>query len=214
MHIAPKSRPMLVLAPHTDDGEFGCGGTIAKFAEDGNEIFYAAFSLCEESLPEGWPKDTLEKEMREATGILGIPKDHLLIYRYPVRRFYEHRQDILENLVVLQKRLSPSLVFMPTQRDLHQDHQIIADEGIRAFKNTTILAYEMPWNNIDFSTRAFVKLSSRNMKTKLDALKCYKSQAHRSYSSPSFVDSLCHTRAVSIGSDYAECFDVVRLVLE
>ncbi len=38
---------ILVLAPHTDDGEFGCGGSIAKFIEAGKEVFYAAFSTAE-----------------------------------------------------------------------------------------------------------------------------------------------------------------------
>ncbi|MDY7036483.1 MAG: hypothetical protein SV375_10045 [Thermodesulfobacteriota bacterium] len=44
---------ILVLAPHTDDGEFGCGGSIAKFIEQRAEVYYAAFSLCEESIPDG-----------------------------------------------------------------------------------------------------------------------------------------------------------------
>jgi LmbE family N-acetylglucosaminyl deacetylase len=28
---------VLVLSPHTDDGEFGCGGTIAKMVEQGKK---------------------------------------------------------------------------------------------------------------------------------------------------------------------------------
>jgi LmbE family N-acetylglucosaminyl deacetylase len=36
---------ILVLAPHIDDGEFGCGGTIAKLIADRAEVFYAAFSV-------------------------------------------------------------------------------------------------------------------------------------------------------------------------
>ena len=38
---------ILVLAPHTDDGEFGCGGSIARFASEGNEVHYVAFSAAE-----------------------------------------------------------------------------------------------------------------------------------------------------------------------
>ena len=37
---------ILVLAPHTDDGEFGCGGTIAKLIDQGKNVFYAAFSTA------------------------------------------------------------------------------------------------------------------------------------------------------------------------
>ncbi|MCP4668353.1 MAG: PIG-L family deacetylase, partial [Deltaproteobacteria bacterium] len=48
---------ILVLAPHTDDGEFGCGGSIARFIKDGAEVYYATFSLCEESVPKLMPRD-------------------------------------------------------------------------------------------------------------------------------------------------------------
>lgn len=37
----------LILAPHTDDGEFGCGGSIVRLLEEKSEIFYAAFSTAE-----------------------------------------------------------------------------------------------------------------------------------------------------------------------
>ena len=53
---------ILVLAPHTDDGEFGCGGSIAKFLEDGDNVYYIAFSTAKKSVPEGLPQDILEKE--------------------------------------------------------------------------------------------------------------------------------------------------------
>ena len=52
-------RRALVLAPHTDDGEFGCGGTIARLVEAGAEVHYHAFSSASRSLPEGFPADIL-----------------------------------------------------------------------------------------------------------------------------------------------------------
>ena len=207
-------KKILVLAPHTDDGEFGCGGSIAKFIEQGSEVYYAAFSLCEESIPDGWPKDILEKELKAAIKVWGIPSSNLLIFRYPVRRFAEHRQDILENLVELQRTLNPTIVFMPSFNDLHQDHHIIAQEGMRAFKKTTILAYEMPWNNITFSTQLFIKLEERHIEIKLSALREYSSQKEKSYASDLFIRSLACTRGVSIDTDYAEAFEVVRWVIK
>lgn len=209
-----KNEKILVLAPHTDDGEFGCGGSIAKFLEGGSQVFYATFSLCEESLPPGWPKDTLEKELTKAAAVWGIEKLNLLIYRYPVRRFAEHRQDILEDLVALQRRLNPTLVFMPSFNDLHQDHHVIASEGMRAFKKTTLLAYEMPWNNITFSTLLFIKLEERHLQKKLLVLKEYESQSARGYAKEEFIRGLARTRGVSIDAEYAEAFEVVRWVID
>ncbi|HEX7310328.1 MAG TPA: PIG-L family deacetylase, partial [Gaiellaceae bacterium] len=63
---------VLVLAPHTDDGEFGAGGTMARLVEEGAEVRYVAFSIATRSLPEGFPPDTLAREVEDATAELGI----------------------------------------------------------------------------------------------------------------------------------------------
>lgn len=204
---------VLVLAPHTDDGEFGCGASIKKMIDGGNEVYYAAFSLAEESIPEGYPKNILEIEVKKATKTLGIPPDNLLIYRYKVRNFAQERQSILEDLVLLNRELCPDLVFMPSLNDLHQDHTTIAYEGVRAFKKTTILCYELPWNNIVFSNNCFITFSDLELQTKIEALKCYESQKGRNYASEEFIRGLAITRGVQIGAKYAEVFEVIRMVM-
>jgi LmbE family N-acetylglucosaminyl deacetylase len=204
---------ILVLAPHTDDGEFGCGGTIAKLIESDADISYAAFSLAEESVPPPFPKDILETEVRAATNVLGIKPENLLLYRYQVRHFATHRQEILEDLVQLSHNLKPDLVFMPSLHDLHQDHSTISIEGLRAFKKTSILAYEMPWNNLNFSTQSFIRLSESDIEKKIRALECYNSQKSKDYASGEFVKSLARTRGTQIGTIYAEAFEVIRWIL-
>ena len=204
---------ILVLAPHTDDGEFGCGGSIAKLSKKGSEVHYVAFSSCRASVPEGFPNDILVREVKEATEILGISPQNLHILDFPVRKFNHYRQEILEELVKLRGELKPDIVFMPSVNDLHQDHYVVAMEGIRAFKQTTIFAYEIPWNNINFSTQAFIKLDEIDMKTKVEALKKYESQMARPYANEECIRGLAKARGVSSGGEYAEAFEVVRLIL-
>src|SRR5438477_12979535 len=91
----------LVLAPHTDDGEFGCGGTMARLVEAGSEVRYVAFSIATKSLPPGFPPDTLAGEVREATRELGIPETQLAVHDFVVRTFPQHRPDILSLLIGL-----------------------------------------------------------------------------------------------------------------
>ncbi|RMG61154.1 MAG: PIG-L family deacetylase, partial [Calditrichaeota bacterium] len=136
-----------------------------------------------------------------------------LIYRYPVRKFAHYRQDILEDLVKLNRELKPDLVLMPSNYDLHQDHYTVAMEGLRAFKFTSILGYEMPWNNITFTTSCFVVLEERHLQVKLDSIKCYRSQTARKYADEEFIKGLARTRGVQVGADYAEAFDVKRWIL-
>ena len=88
----------------SDDGEFGCGATIAKLVEAGKTVYYATFSCAEESVPEGMPKDILLSEVKAASKALGILPDHLINFRYRVRHFPQYRQDILEDLVKLHDR--------------------------------------------------------------------------------------------------------------
>ncbi len=205
---------ILVLAPHTDDGEFGCGASIAKFVLQGKEVYYAAFSLAEESVPPPFPKNILETEVKAATKILGINEKNLLLYRYKVRNFAYHRQEILEDLVKLNKDIYPDLVFMPSISDLHQDHTTIAHEGLRAFKRRSILCYELPWNNLNFSTNCFIIFGEKELNLKFKALDCYNSQKGRNYATDEFVKSLAITRGTQIGTKYAEVFEVVRWVVE
>jgi len=203
---------VLILAPHTDDGELGCGGTISKFLADGKEVFYSAFSLCRRSLEPGLAPDTLEIEVKAATKVLGIKPENLRLFDYDVRNFYANRQEILEDLVRLKKEVKPYLVFTPSSTDLHQDHQVIHNEALRAFKDVSILGYELPWNNLSIKTNCFITLEEKNVIKKAEALKEYKSQAHRKYCNENFIRSLATARGVQAGVDFAEAFEVLKIV--
>ncbi|HOX12348.1 MAG TPA: PIG-L family deacetylase [Spirochaetia bacterium] len=206
-------RRILVLAPHTDDGELGCGAAIARFVEQGAEVHYVAFSTAKESVPAGLPENILEVEVREATRRLGILPENLHVFGYTVRKLSYVRQDILEDMVKLRNALSPDLVLMPSRNDLHQDHSTVASEALRAFKNTSILAYELPWNTIDFSTQGFVVVEPRHVDRKIEALAAYGSQKMRKYMDPEYVRGWARTRGVQIGRDFAEAFEVIRWIL-
>lgn len=203
---------VLILAPHTDDGEFGCGGSINRLIAQGHEVLYVAFSAAEKSVPAEWPPDALRKEVKAATKILGIDENNLRILQYPVRDFLQHRQDILEDMIRLKRELEPHVVFLPSLNDTHQDHQVVAQEGFRAFKTISMLGYELPWNNLTFHTNFFVLLQESHIEKKIQALECYKSQKDRVYASPEFVRSLARTRGTQIGSRYAEVFESIRWV--
>ena len=205
-------RRALVLAPHTDDGEFGCGGTMARLVERGAEVRYVAFSIATKSLPPGFAPDTLAREVREATAELGIPEERLTVYDFEVRTFPERRQEILELLIALWEEWQPDAVFQPSVHDIHQDHQVVAAEGLRAFKRTTILGYEIPWNNYDFSYQAYVGLSQSHIERKAAALAKYASQQHRRYADAEYIRNIARTHGVNVNREYAEVFEVYRVV--
>jgi len=205
---------VLVLSPHTDDVEFGAGATVHKLIRQGSDVTYVAFSICEESVPQGFPKDVLGKEVMLSAAKLGIKEKNVLIFRYKVRKFSYVRQDILEDIVKVKKERGPfDLVMVPSINDIHQDHEIISREGIRAFKNTTLLGYELGWNLIHFDTQCFCCLEVFDIEAKINAISEYKSQVNRKYSDPSVIRSLAQVHGLQGGCEYAEAFEVIRLFL-
>ena len=204
---------ILIMAPHTDDGEFGCGGSIARFIEEEKTIFYAAFSSAEASVPPEFPSDSLVKEVKRATNVIGIKEENLIILNFEVRKFPEQRQEILDMMLKLKEDIKPDTIFLPSPNDTHQDHRTVYEEGFRAFKDTTMFGYELPWNNLTFNTEAFVLLREEHIDKKIAAISEYTSQKDRLYSKADFIKGLAKTRGVQIGTNFAEAFEVVRFVL-
>ena len=131
---------------------------------------------------------------------------------FPVRKFNQYRQEILEKLIELELKYKPSFIYLPSKFDTHQDHHVIRDEGFRAFKKSTIYGYELPWNNIKFSTDVFSVLSDIDIKNKIASLNCYKSQKGKVYFEKDYILSLAKVRGTQIGVEYAETFELIRFV--
>ena len=205
------NKSILVLAPHTDDAEFGCGGTISKLIEHGNDVFCAAFSACQQSLSDHLPSDILIQEVKTASKVLGIKKENLFLYDFEVRTFNFRRQELLDRILELKKKINPDFVFIPSVNDVHQDHYTIAQESLRAFKFSNLLCYEIPWNNLSFGTSCFCVLDKRHINKKWKAISKYESQKHRPYASEDFIMSLAKVRGTQINTKYAECFEILRM---
>ena len=206
-------KKVLILSPHTDDGEIGAGGLIAKLLEQGAEIHYIAYSICEESVPEGFHKDVLAEEVMSATSVLGIPAENVSCFRFQVRYFTRDRQEILESMIRSRNVIRPDLVLLPSKHDCHQDHEVIHNEGVRAFKNVTLLGYETTWNNFAFDANLLVKLDERFIDKKIDSILEYKSQLFRCYT-PDMIKSLARARGLQIKTEYAEAYNIIRWIWE
>lgn len=201
----------LVLAPHTDDGELACGATISNLLRQGTEVYYVAFSSCSDVYDTS-QGDVLRAEMYAATAVLGIKRENVNVFDFPVRKFKEHRQAILDLMVKLNLDLQPEVVFAPSIHDIHQDHITIAYECLRAFKKRTILQYEVPWNNYTFDNQFYYCVDDSDVELKIKAIQCYRSQKHRDYTQQEFIKGLLLTHGVQIGEKYAEVYEIPHLV--
>src|SRR5690349_16368044 len=102
---------------------------MSRLEEEGHEVHCIAFSAAESALPPDLPRDTLREEIRAATQSLGLAASSLTILNYPVREFPSHRQSILDDMIRFKRELAPELVLLPSSKDTHQDHQVVAAEG-------------------------------------------------------------------------------------
>lgn len=207
---------ILVLSPHTDDAELGCGGSISKFVEEQHELLWIVFSTAEESLPIDMPKDTLKIEFEKVIENLGLKEENFKIFNFRVRHLHENRQDVLEELIKIRDNFQPNMVLIPSLTDYHQDHQVVANEAIRAFKtNASIIGYELPWNHVTFETNLFIKLDKRHIEKKYEILQNYRSQfkKDRNYFSQEYIFGLSKVRGTQCNADYAEAFEVIRWMI-
>ena len=207
-----KNKKILVLSPHPEDGEIGCGATIQKFLKNGSKCWYAVFTKAEKSTKPPFKPDEQVREMYKSTSIIGFKKSNLIEKNWPVRTFSYHRQEILDHMLNLKKKINPDIVFCHSTHDTHQDHITITNEAIRAFKKCTILGYELPWNLFKFNSHLYIETNIQSANRKAMALSNYKSRSYRPYLSKKKILEVMGYRGLQIEKDYAECFEVIRQI--
>ncbi len=202
-----RGKTIIAIAPHIDDVELGAGGTIYQLGKQ-NAIYYVGLSL-----PPGVNRDVFMVEFQQATQFLGLDPEKFILRDYDPRNLFDARTDILQLFYDLNKELKPVLVLAPSGDDMHQSHQVTYAEARRAFKYTSILGYELPWNNTQFSMDVFLTLDREAVDAKVAAINAYKTQKKRVFFSNDIVQDLAKVRGKQIGHQYAECFELIRLIV-
>ena len=124
-----------------------------------------------------------------------------------------HRQQILDNLIEMKKAFHPDIVFLPSPTDVHQDHSVVAREGVRAFMDCSVLGYEAPRNEPQTHHTMFYEITEGQLDKKVNAINCYVSQLEgRPQMGEDFIRSLAKIRGAQIGKKYAEAFTVYRYI--
>jgi LmbE family N-acetylglucosaminyl deacetylase len=190
---------VLVLSPHTDDAELGCGGFISYLKSCGSDVRVIAF-CC--------PKQILKEFLRSMRFLDVVSNSH----DYPIRSLIEHQKTIKQIIYDTNRRDKYDLVLCPCSLDTHMDHKVVHDAAIQTCKNTTIWGYELPWNNhAMIPAPIFFFLSKDHIARKWKALSYYKSQMKKPYFNKDFIFSLAKVRGVMGGSgSLAEMFQMIE----
>jgi hypothetical protein len=75
------------------------------------------------------------------------------------------------------------------------------------------MGYELPQNIISAKNSSFIKLKSHQIQLKVYAIQAYISQTERIFMSPEFIWGQARMRGVQCNSEYAEAFELIRMVI-
>jgi len=221
---------ILIIAAHPDDEILGCGGTAARLAKEGHQVFTLILGEGITSRDLSRQRDKreteiaqLKKQILEANHIIGI-KD-LFTYDFPDNRFDSVALlDIVKTIEKIKDKVQPHTVFTHFENDLNIDHRITYQAVITAFrplpgeKTQEIYAFEVlsstEWNYPQtFSPDCFFNISDF-LDAKKNAMKKYKTEL-REYPHPRSIKGIeinARQWGLKTGVPFAEAFKVVRLL--
>ena len=212
---------VLVISPHPDDEVLGCGGTIAKYLNEGVDVFLCIVTKA--YTPE-WSNQFLRnrpKEIQNVNRILGIKKTYLLDFP-TVKLDTIPQKDLNDALANVVNKIKPNIVYIPSKGDLNKDHRIVFECALTALRPIThkvgrILTYETlsetEWGRPieSFAPNVYIDISDTFNK-KIESMKAYKSEI-RKYPHPRSIkgiEILARKRGFEIGVEYAEAFMLIR----
>ena len=197
------------IGAHPDDIELGCGALIARIAGK-TDVRCVTFSNNQ--------KNPLLKNLVEehyaSMQTLGVPRERVDLLDFETRRFQEHRQEILEAMISIMRTDDPDIVFVHTKSDVHQDHGVLTQEALRAFRGRTVLGFDVIRSSYGFFPDFLVGVDESDVQKKLDALACYKTYEGKYYFSPDVTRATLIRNGAICERPYAEGFDILRIVAD
>jgi LmbE family N-acetylglucosaminyl deacetylase len=200
-------KKILFLGAHPDDIELGCGALLGHIAGKA-ELLCVTLSDNQNN-----PKlKSLVEEHYASMAILGVPRERVLVKSFETRNFPRDRQEILEYLYELSREHRPDLVFVHSSADIHQDHRVVTEEALRAFRGVSVLGFDVFRSSYGFFPHFLVEVEEQDVERKLNALAAYETYADKYYFDPEVMRATLVRNGALAERPYAEGFDILRIV--
>jgi len=144
--------------------------------------------------------------------VLGVPKERVILGQFETRRFPQFRQEILAFMLNIRNEFNPDIVFVHTKSDLHQDHATVTEEGLRAFRGTTVLGYDVIRSSYGFFPHFLVEVDETDVQKKIQALGEYHTYADKYYFDADLTRSILVKNGALAERKFAEGFDILRII--
>lgn len=217
----------LVIAPHPDDEVLGCGGTMARVADEGGEVHVAVVTRGQ---PPAFDEEMIARVRAEACAAhrhLAVRQSHWL--DLPAAQLFETPHAKLNHaLSELVRDVRPDTLLIPFFGDVHMDHQLIFMSALVAARPhqaaypRRILAYETvsetnwnaPYVTASFVPNVFIDIE-KTFERKLEAAAMFGSQM-RSFPHERSLEALralATIRGTAVHRAAAEAFVLIRDVM-
>ncbi len=198
---------VLFLGAHPDDIEIGCGALIHNIV---NKTEILCVTLSDNQKNPDLKK--VKNEHLESMKVLGVPEEKVVFGPFETRVFPDARQNILEYFLKLRKEFKPDLIFTHSKQDVHQDHNTMTDEALRAFRGITVLGFDVVRSSYGFFPNFLVDVTEENVNKKIEALSQYDTYQDRYYFNAELTRSIMVRHGALAERPFAEGFDILRIV--
>lgn len=200
-------KKVLFLGAHPDDIEIGCGALIHHIVQQ-TEILCVTLSDNQKN-PD--LKNVMDEHFRSMQ-VLGVSEERIVLGPFQTRVFPNSRQEILEYFLQLRKDFQPDLIFTHSKQDVHQDHNTMTDESLRAFRGITVLGYDVVRSSHGFFPHFLVEVTEEDVNAKIKALAEYETYRDRYYFNAELTRSIMVRHGALAERPFAEGFDILRIV--
>jgi LmbE family N-acetylglucosaminyl deacetylase len=198
---------VLFLGAHPDDIELGCGALIHHIVPL-SEVLCVTLS---DNQKNPMLKNVVEESYR-SMAVLGVPRDCVQFGPFTTRVFPQARQEILEFMLKLRAEYKPEIIFVHSNKDVHQDHLAVAEEALRAFRGITVLGFDVVRSSYGFFPNFLVEVNEKDVEAKLGALAQYETYCDKYYFNRELTRSILVRHGALAERQYAEGFDILRIV--
>jgi len=198
---------VLFLGAHPDDIEIGCGALLHHIVKKTNV-------LCV-TLSDNQKNPDLKQVKSEhlrSMEILGVAEEKVIFGPFQTRVFPNARQEILEYFLMLRKDFKPDLILTHSKQDVHQDHNTMTEEALRAFRGITVLGFDVVRSSYGFFPHFLAEVSEEDVNKKIEALSEYETYKDRYYFNSDLTRSIMLRHGALAEVPYAEGFDILRIV--
>lgn len=204
-----KRMNILAIGAHPDDIEYGCAGTLIKYAERDHRIHLMVLTGGEE----GGEGEIRNREQHAAAKIIGSKQVFWGGYRdtqLPLNK------ELIDKIEEVLGEVKPDLILVNYGDDTHQDHRVLTEATMSATRYVrNVLFFEVPTTQ-NFNPQVFVDISD-TLELKFQVLKAHESQVMKTNIEDMSIVELARANATFRGIQgrvkFAEAFAPLRLFI-